>query len=95
MRALMSLTYYDGDLEFASTNGHEVWLRKRFNPSHHHVKKSNIPIMAICNGHVECLRVLLQSNHYRTNPFPYLLEAIKSNQSEVLEVIIRVWILTE
>ena len=88
MRALMSLTYYDGDLEFASTNGHEVWLRRRFNPSHYHVKKSNIPIMAICNGHVECLRVLLQSNHYKTNPFPYLLEAIKSNQSEVLKLLL-------
>ena len=88
MRALMSLTYCDGDLEFASANGHEVWLRKRFNPSHHHVKKSNIPIMAIRNGHVECLRVLLQSNHYRTNPFPYLLEAIKSGQSEALKLLL-------
>lgn len=83
MRALTSLTYY-GDLEFSASNGHDIWLRKRLKTDPHK-RRINIPMMAIRNGHVECLRVILDSGHEIIDPLPYLLEGVRSKHVDVVE----------
>ena len=84
MRALMSLVYYDGDLEFSASNGHDIWLRRGFKTTIHK-RHINIGMMAIRNGHVGCLRVFLDSGCEIMDPLSYLIEGVKSNRVEIVE----------